>query len=81
MHYLKVNIIQLPFMVIAIVLLVYGLIIDCGLLMAISSGLAILVWFLDSFKHTQSSNKIEMGLDETNNRIEVVEENQKWEVL
>lgn len=68
-------------MVIAIVLLVYGLIIDCGLLMAISSALAILVWFIDSFIDIRKTKKLEKELDETKNRIEEVEESQKWEVL
>ena len=68
-------------MVIAIVLLVYGLIIDCGLLMAISSALAILVWFIDSFIDIWKTKKLEKELDETKNRIEEVEESQKWEVL
>ena len=61
-------------MVIAIVLLVYGLIIDCGLLMAISSALAILVWFIDSFIDIRKTKKLEKELDETKNRIEEVEE-------
>lgn len=68
-------------MVIAIVLLVYGLIIDRGLLMAISSALAILVWFIDSFIDIRKTKKLEKELDETKNRIEEVEESQKWEVL
>lgn len=48
--------------------------------MAISLALAILVWFIDSFD-IRKTKKLEKELDETKNRIEEVEESQKWEVL
>ena len=51
MRYIKTYFYQIVFMLLAIVLLVYGLIINCGVMMAISSGLAIMVWFIDSFKN------------------------------
>ena len=60
MQYIKANLIQIIIMLIALGLLAYGYIYDHTLLMAISSLLAILVWFIDSLANT---NKIK-DLDE-----------------
>lgn len=81
MRYIKTYFYQIVFMLLAIVLLVYGLIINCGVMMAISSGLAIMVWFIDSFKNIRNTNKIEKEIKATINKVEEVEDNQKWHEL
>lgn len=62
MQYIKANLIQIIFMLIALGLLVYGYIYDQYLLMAISSLLAILVWFIDSIANTSKIKDIDERL-------------------
>ena len=60
MQYIKANLIQIIFMSIALGLLCCGFLMNEALMMAISSILAMLVWFIDSIVNT---NKIK-DLDE-----------------
>ena len=62
MQYIKANLIQIILMLIALGLLVYGYIYDQYLLMAISSLLAILVWFIDSIANTSKIKDIDERL-------------------
>lgn len=52
MQYIKANLIQIIFMLIAFGLLLYGYLKDEALLMAVSSLLAMLVWLIDSIVNT-----------------------------
>lgn len=78
MKYLQSNIIQLGFMLLAFSLLVYGFLNDKEFIMAISSVIAMVVWFIDSYKNTKNVNKLEKELTATKNKVDEVEDNQKW---
>lgn len=62
MHYIKANLIQIIFMLIALGLLAYGYFSDKALLMAISSLIAILVWFIDSKANTSKIEELDERL-------------------
>ena len=62
MQYIKANLIQIIFMLIALCLLVYGFIYNQNLLMAISSLLAMLVWLIDSKINTSKIKDLDERL-------------------
>ena len=62
MQYIKANLIQIIFMSIALGLLCYGFFMDKALMMAISSILAMLVWFIDSIVNTSKMKDLDERL-------------------
>ncbi len=62
MEYIKKNFIQLLIMVFALGLLLYGYCHDKALLMAISSLLAIVVWFVDSIENSSKIKELDERL-------------------
>ncbi len=62
MQYIRANLIQIIFMLIALGLLVYGFFYNEALLMAISSLLAMLVWFIDSKVNTTKIEDLDRRL-------------------
>jgi Ca2+/Na+ antiporter len=81
MKFIKANAIQIVFMLIALSLLAYGYCNKIELIMAISSAMAMAVWFIDAVKNTKKSNILDKEIAETKNKVEKVEDNQQWRDL
>jgi len=62
MQYIKSNLIQIIFMLIALCLLCYGYCKSDALLMAVSSILAMFVWFVDSIVNTKKMTDLDERL-------------------
>ena len=81
MYFIKDNKIQFLFMLIALGLLAYGYFKELAWLMAISSAMAIAVWFIDAFKNTKKQKKLDKYLTEARNRIAELEDCNEWHIL
>lgn len=81
MKFIKANAIQIVFMQIALSLLAYGYCNKIELIMAISSAMAMGVWFIDAVKNTKKASEFDKELTETKNKVEKVEDNQQWRDL
>ena len=81
MKFIKANAIQIVFMLIALSLLTYGSCSKIELIIAISSAMAMGVWFIDAVKNTKKSNILDKEIEETKNKVEKVEDNQQWRDL
>ena len=78
MHYLKTNFIQLFFMLIALGLLCYGYFNEDALVLAVSSILPILVWFIDKIISIKKERTMDSERSNTNKKINIIEDILKW---